>query len=393
MDAPRVADQLRQQLPAAEKLAYFDHAAVAPIPAQTAVAMNHYVEQALYWGDLHWQDWAAGVERARTSAAKLIGAQPHEIAMMSNTTAGISVIAEGFPWQPGDNVVVPINEFPSNLVPWRNLAQRGVQLKLVEVGLDGSLTPEMLESQIDAKTKLVAISWVGFSSGFRCDLDGISQMVHSHGCSLLLDAIQGLGAFPIDVKKLGIDFLASDGHKWMLGPEGAALLYIDSRHLDRLRPLGVGWNSLAGGCFDPGSTQLKHSAARYEGGSTCMVSMLGLGASLELLLELGSHWPESQLAQAVLSNVDHLTRELTAAGFQVEVPSCAENRSGIIGVRWPEADLAGETAYLRARKHLLSHKVAVSVRGGRVRVATHAYNNAQDRERLINGLQEFRHGT
>jgi selenocysteine lyase/cysteine desulfurase len=124
-----------------------------------------------------------------------------------------------------------------------------------------------------------------------------------------------------------------------------------------------------------------------------MVSMLGLGASLELLLELGSHWPESQLAQAVLSNVDHLTRELTAAGFQVEVPSCAENRSGIIGVRWPEADLAGETAYLRARKHLLSHKVAVSVRGGRVRVATHAYNNAQDRERLINGLQEFRHGT
>lgn len=390
MDTQLVADQLRQQLPVTRELAYFDHAAVAPIPAPTALAMNQYVDQALLGGDLHWQDWAAGVERARNCAAKLLGAQPQEIAMMPNTTAGIGVIAEGFPWQPGDNVVVPNNEFPSNLLPWRNLVQRGVRLKSVEVGPDGRLTPEILESQIDARTKLVAISWVGFSSGFRCDLDSISQMVHSHGCQLLVDAIQGLGAFPIDVKKSGIDFLASDGHKWMLGPEGAALLYVDRQHLDRLRPLGVGWNSLASACFDPGSTELKHTTARYEGGSTCMVSMLGLGASLELLLKLGSHLPDSSLAQSLLSNVNLLTQELTSAGFQIEVPSDDKNRSGIIGVRWPEADLAGEAIYLRARKHLLSQKVAVSVRGGRLRVATHAYNNAQDRQRLVGSLQEFR---
>ncbi len=225
----------------------------------------------------------------------------------------------------------------------------------------------------------MALSWVGFSSGYRLDLRTVAELVHGRGALLLVDAIQGLGAFPLDVRVSQIDFLAADGHKWLLGPEGAGVLFVREKWLDLLNPLMMGWNSLADGGFDPSSTQLKTSAARYEGGSTNMPGMLAFEASLNLLLNLGAARSDSPIAAAILENVGLLEDRLKSADFDVHVPAVA-NRSGILGVDWPGAEPVA------ARKHCLANDVILSVRGGRLRVSTHAYNDTADIERLVAAL-------
>jgi cysteine desulfurase / selenocysteine lyase len=375
---------LRAQMPVAERYAYFDHAAVAPIPQAAADRLRWFADEVSCHGDKNWMQWAGIVGRLRTQLARLIHASESEIALVSNTTHGINLIAEGFPWQRGDNVVVPENEFPSNLLPWRNLERRGVELRRLEVPPSGVVSLERLSEIMDARTRLVSVSWVGFSSGYRVDLRAAADLVHQRGALLFVDAIQGLGAFPMDVRSFDIDFLAADGHKWLLGPEGAGLLYVRESLLDLLSPLQLGWNSLADGGFDPSSTQLKKTAARYEGGSTNMPGMLALEASLSVLLDLGADRCDSPIASAILANVDSLAETLSASGFRVYVPNDPERRSGILGVDWPGAEP------LAVRKHCVANNVLLSVRSGRIRISTHAYNDSADIDRLVESLRDAR---
>lgn len=387
----------RGSMPIANRFAYYDHAAVSPLPDGAAQALMSYASQASEMGCVPWLKWAAGVSQLREAAATLIGATTDEIALVNSTTQGINLVAEGFPWKEGDNLVVPDNEFPSNLLPWRNLARRGVELRLVPVPPSGEITPGDIAPLIDSRTRLIAISWVGFLSGFRIDLAAMAELAHSRGCLLSLDAIQGLGAFPIDVRSCGVDFLSADGHKWMLGPEGAGIFYCQREHLNLLQPLGLGWNSLASGGFDPASIAIKDNAARYEGGATNMPGMLGLGASLRLLnehhgLSLNRDLPRplaSPVAAAILENVAELEELLTGAGFVCHLPADPNHRGGILRVSWPEADAVGESAYMEARKHCIARDVVLSVRGGCIRISPHAYNNRDDHERLVAALNSF----
>lgn len=391
MDGPtKVRQRLREEMPISLKFAYFDHAAVSPIPAKTSEAISQFASQATHEGDTRWLEWNASAQKARSLGAAILGAAESEVALVANTTTGIGIVAEGFPWQPGDNIVVPDNEFPSNLLPWRNLVRRGVEFRLVPMPASGEVTAETLRSYLDARTRIVSVSWVGFLSGFRCDLAEISQMVHANGSLLFVDAIQGLGAFPINVHELDIDFLSADGHKWMLGPEGAGLLYVRQKNLDQLAPIGLGWNSLATAGFDPKSVQLKTSAAKFEGGSSNLMGMIALGTSLSILHELGTHQSGSGFHNAILENVEQLNEMLLRNDFQTTLPVQPNNRSGILGIRWPNADAEGDAAYVRARKHLLQQNVVLSVRGNRLRAATHAYNTFEDHSRLLDALVDFR---
>jgi cysteine desulfurase / selenocysteine lyase len=391
MDGPtKVRQRLREEMPISLKFAYFDHAAVSPIPAKTSEAILQFASQATHEGDTRWLEWSASAQKARSLGAAILGAAESEVALVANTTTGIGIVAEGFPWQPGDNIVVPDNEFPSNLLPWRNLLRRGVEVRLVPMPASGEVTAETLRSYLDSRTRIVSVSWVGFLSGFRCDLAEISQLVHGNGSLLFVDAIQGLGAFPINVHELDIDFLSADGHKWMLGPEGAGLLYIREKNLDQLAPIGLGWNSLATAGFDPKSVHLKTSAAKFEGGSSNLMGMIALGTSLSILHELGTHQSGSGFHNAILENVEQLNEMLLRNDFQTTLPVQPNNRSGILGIRWPNADAEGDAAYVQARKHLLQHNVVLSVRGNRLRAATHAYNTFEDHSRLVDALVDFR---
>ncbi len=390
-NSPTAAGQLlRDQMPVSVQFAYFDHAAVAPLPAPSAAAIAKYARQASEQGDVPWLTWSAQVESLRAAAAAFLGAATDEVALVANTTHGIGLVAEGFPWKSGENVVVPDNEFPSNLLPWGALARRGVELRRVPVDPSGVVDLGRLNQAIDAHTRIVSVSWVGFASGYRVDVAAIADVVHQRGALLMLDAIQGLGAFPIDVRQTQVDFLCADGHKWLLGPEGAGLLYIRQQHLDLLQPLGIGWNSLASSGFDPHSQLLKKNAARYEGGSTNMPGMIGFGSSLKLLAGLHQTTSRSSpLAEQVLANASLMAQQLRSADFTVHLPEQREHQSGIVGITWGDPAVP-ESTLAAARKHCLADGVVLSVRGGRLRASTHAYNNVDDIERLVEALVNFR---
>lgn len=371
---------LRAEMPVAQRWAYFDHAAVAPIPQRAADAIRSWCTQALDDGDSRWPEWSQGAEATRDTAARLIGADRDEVALVPNTTAGITLVAEGLDWRPGDNVVTLADEFPSNAYPWLNLASRGVETRRVATD-NGRLNVDDLAAACDERTRIVSVSWVGYATGYRHAVERIAAIAHERGALIMLDAIQGLGALPFDVRQTPVDFLAADGHKWMLGPEGAGIAYIRREHLDRLRPFGVGWHSVVHAAdYARIELDLKPSAARYEGGSQNMVGMLGLGASLELLLQIGLE----NIAAAICDITDRACERLLSLGATIVSDRRPEHRSGIVAF-----ELAGRDP-LAVKKHCLAQQVVLSCRVGRLRISPHAYNNEEDLDRLIEALESVR---
>jgi len=369
-------NDIRRQMPVTQQWAYFDHAAVAPLSLPAQRALQEWAADVAQHGDVHWGHWRKTIEGVREAAARLLNAETAEIALIRNTTEGISLVAEGFPWSPGDNVVVPAEEFPSNRFPWQNLHSRGVEVRTVPTR-DERLELSQLEAACDSRTRIVAISWVGYATGWRNDLHALSEMAHAHGALLFVDGIQGLGVLPLDVKQTPIDFLAADGHKWLLGPEGAGILFVRQEQLDRLRPLGVGWNSVQHARdFSRTEMRLKSSAARYEGGSYGMGLLLALGASLEMLFSSGVN----SLTDRILGITDKLCAGLAATG--ADIVSCRDDhrRSGIVSCIVPGAD--AKTHQQRCR----DAGIVVSCRNGRLRLSPHCYTTHEDLERLLDVL-------
>ncbi len=303
---------------------------MAPLPRRSGEALREWSLDQEHNGVIHWPTWGRKVDQARTSCARLINAEVDEIAFINNTTQGIGLIAEGFPWKPGDSVVTAAEEYPSNLYPWMNLASRGVTLRTVPTRPDGRIWVDDLALAIDSTTKLLTISHVEFASGFRNDLDALSELCRSRGIAFFVNAIQGLGPLTIDVRRTPIDFLAADGHKWLLGPEGAGLLYIRRDWIERLRPIGVGWKSVVSSYNSPGiDFTLKPDASRWEGGTFAMAPLQAFAKSLELFLEIG---PEV-VSQRILDRAEAV-REIARVGrldgLRVEPPRrrCRDRRAG-----------------------------------------------------------------
>lgn len=377
VDATGQWSEFRRQMPVADRWAYLDHAAVAPLPAPARDALARWAEEAALNGDTCYSQWAARVEQLRTVAAEMINAEREEISLVRSTTEGINLVSEGFPWQPGDNVVTRADEFPSNQYPWLHLADRGVEVRRVATD-EGKLDPDRLAAACDRRTRIVTISWVAYASGWRHDVNQLARIAHDCGALLFLDAIQGLGVFPLDVKQTPVDFLAADGHKWLLGPEGAGVFFLRREHLDLLRPTGVGWNSVVHAHdFSRIELRFKHSAARYEGGSPNTGGMTALGASMELLCRFGME----AIGRRVLRLTDLACRRLGQIGAVIRSHRRGPEKSGIVTFEMPGRDPQA------LRQSCLEHRVALSCRGGRLRISPHAYNNASDIDRLIDALR------
>jgi selenocysteine lyase/cysteine desulfurase len=379
-------ERLRSLMPAAERAAYFDHAAMAPLPRPTAEAFEKWLREAVEIGGPVWGQWVRGVERMRAAAARMIGADADEIALVGNTTAGISLVADGLDWKVGDNVVTLADEFPSNVYPWMNLAARGVETRRVATDVSGRLDLDRLAQAIDGRTRIVTVSWIGYATGYRHDIAKIVEIAHERGALLFLDAIQGLGAFPIDVGAFGVDFMAAGGHKWMLGPEGAGIVYIRREYLERLRPQGSGWHSVVPGQeFTHIELNLRKTAARYEGGSQNNAGFLALGASLELLSQLGAE----SVAASILDITELACERLAKFGAKIVTDRRpdhrnGEQRSGIIAFEIPGQDP------MALKKHAMTQNVVFACRAGRLRISPHAYNNEEDLDRLVDALASFR---
>jgi selenocysteine lyase/cysteine desulfurase len=370
-------DRLREaEFPVTRRWAYFDHAAVAPLTRRAGDMLRAWAEEQEQNGVVHWPAWEERLEGIRDAIATLLRADRDEIAFINSTTQGIGLIAEGFPWQAGDNVVIPAEEYPSNIYPWMNLADRGVSVRLAP-SRDGRIWPEDLADAMDRRTRVLAISHVEFASGFRNDLDLLAELCHARGIALFVDAIQGLGPLRIDVRKTPIDFLAADGHKWLLGPEGAGLLYVRRDWIERLRPIGVGWHSVVGSYNSPEvDFRLKPNAQRWEGGSFNMAGLQALGASVGLLLEIGPEAVSGRILDRAVA-----VRELAArADWRVTGSRRPEDRSGIVAI---EHDDVPAPDAARALRH---QGIAVCARRGKLRISPHIYNDDDDLGRLREAL-------
>jgi selenocysteine lyase/cysteine desulfurase len=364
-------ESLDREFPVRKHLVYLNHAAVAPLPRRVADAMIAHVENARDRGAADWRRAFGDVEKTRAKAARFIGAATEEVAFLPNTSWAVNLVALAFPWREGDNVVTDDMEFPSNSYPWRALESRGVECR-VGKNRGGRITFDDIAARVDARTRLVAVSWVAFHNGWVFPLAEIATFCRERGILLFVDAIQGLGAMPLDVKSAGIGVLAADAHKWLYGPEGCAVFYVSEEARDRVPAIVSGWWSLKmeGNYLDYRGAPYA-SARRYEPGTLPIDHVRGLSASLDLLDEIG----REAVRERVLGLVRALAKGLAARGWTITSPEPLA--SGILAAVPPGGEVFKWAKALEARG------VIVAPREGAVRFSPHAGNDQREIERVL----------
>jgi cysteine desulfurase / selenocysteine lyase len=366
-------DRYRSQFPVTESLVYMNHAAVSPLSRRVRDAMVGLLDEVHQRGAENWQQWVRTYDTARRSLAQLLNADPGEIALTKNTSEGVSTFANGLEWRPGDEIVSIEGEFPSNYYAWKALEKRGVVLRLVQPQR-GFVSHESIVSALSSRTRVVAVSFVDYLSGLRLDLEKLGQACAAQGCLLFVDAIQGLGAFPLDVKAAQIAGLAADGHKWLLGPEGAGVLYVNRQVMERVTPTEVGWWGVRHWAdFTKRELSWRDDARRYECGTLNTVGIYGLGAAVDFLLEAGI----PNIAERVLDLTDRLRRGLLDRGHSVFGPQAREEASGIVSFVPRQGTAEG------LLESFLAHRVQVAARCGMVRVSPHFYNTEAEIDRVL----------
>lgn len=359
----------RELFPVTKNLIYFNHAAVGPLSVRAYEAMERFARDQREFGALHWREWYAEYEHLRAAAARLIGAEPREIAILKNTSEGISFVAEGLRWREGDNVVTTALEFPSNWTPWKHLERRGVEVRLAALP-----TVEAIVPLIDERTRVVTVSSVAFHNGFAADLVAIGDLCVARNVLFCVDAIQSVGVLPIDVRRANIAFLAADGHKWMCGSEGAAIFYVAAEHRDELDVIENGWTNIdRRGKFILAPTDLLPDARRFEAGSLNSSGVYGLRAAIDLLLEIGIE----TIAARALAVAARLAEGLEAVGWGVASPKPIA--SAIVGATPPGV----ERTLLQWHRLLEENGVVCAPREGLLRFSPHFYNDESEVERII----------
>lgn len=369
-------DRIREDFPVTQQWIYMNHAGVAPISRRVSRSVNGLLRDVAQNGMAGASKWERVCGRTRALAARLIGADPSEIAFLKNTTEGILTVANGLPWRPGDNVVVADRDFPSNLYPWLNLESRGVETRRVPE-VEGRIPTGRLFSAVDRRTRLLSISSVQFASGFRHDLKTVGDFCRQHDLLFFVDAIQSLGALRFQAAEFGIDFVSADGHKWLLGLEGAGVFYCARRAMKRLGIANLGWASVVNPMdFLSYDTTPLPDARRFESGTLNTAGIYGLKACFELIEEVGPEAIESR----VLMLTDRLCSGLEAHGFHVVSSRSPGEKSGIVTVRHPDF-----TAHALLER-LSKRGIVAAVRGGGLRLSPHFYNTEKEVDVVLETL-------
>lgn len=369
---PALWERYAHQFPVRDRLVYLNHAAVAPLVRPAAEAMQWLAQDCLEFGSLHYDRWLAAYQGLRVAAARLVGAEPAEIALVKNTSEGIATVAMGLDWRTGDRMVGFREEFPANYFPWKRLEEKGVAVTWLSVE-----DPLDRIDQACKGAKLLSISFVQFLSGYRAPIQKIGEICRRNNCIFLVDAIQGLGAFPVDAHTWGIDALAADGHKWMLGPEGCGILYINRALQDRVEPVEFGWTNVAQYAdYSSRDMALRQDAGRYECGTLNTIGCFGLRAAIEFLLEVGP----GEIAPVVQNLGDRIATGVVAKGYQVLGNRTPETGAGIVSFRKPGID-AGEIV-----RKLRAAGIVAAPRSGWIRTSPHFYISPDEIDRLLDEL-------
>lgn len=364
--------QLEQEFPLDPDVVYLNHAAVAPWPKRTADAISAFARENASQGALDYPRWMTVEQRLRERLARLLSCQNDDVALLKNTSEGLSLVAQGLEWQAGDNIVGIANEFPSNRIVWEALNDQGVEFRAVDVNTE--INPEAaLLAACDTQTRLLAVSSAHYITGQTLDLAKLGAACRQRDILFCVDAIQTLGAWPIDVVHCQIDFLAADGHKWLLGPEGLAVFYCRPELREQLKLRQFGWHMLA----DPGDYLTPQrtpspTARRFECGSPNMLGTFGLEASLAVLEEIGF----GRVGDHVSIKIGYLWEQIDAIpGVEVLSPSDPARQSGIFSFRIQEQD--SDAIY----RQLMQEKIVCACRGGGIRFSPHCYT--PDRKSVV----------
>lgn len=361
------------EFPVREHCLYLNHAAVAPLPRRVAAAMHARVAEQETWGSRGWRDWQQTLLSVRSLAADLVGAAPADVSIVPNTSIGLSILAQGFPWQRGDAVLVGEEEFAANVAPWLALSSRGV--KVIRYATpQGRILPETVVPLLKPPVRLLALSWVAFHTGWVAPVAELARLAREREITVVLDAIQGLGVLPDRMADLAVDAVVADGHKWLLGPEGAGLLVTRPELRARLKPVLAGWtntvrdnNSMLLSSYQP-----FEDGRRFEPGTLPTVLLAGLASALELLLEAEL----SAVHERVSLHCRTITHALLQLGWEVASPGSGHPIAGIVAGRHPFLP-ADEVA-----RRLHTRQIEVSARQGLVRFSPHFYATIGELEAL-----------
>jgi cysteine desulfurase/selenocysteine lyase len=368
--------RVRRLYPVTRNLIYFNHAAVSPLSTRAVKTLERQAREQMGYAVEREDLWEERAEKGRRLAAKLLNAGPGEIAFVKNTTEGLNLFARGLNWKKGDNVVLPRVEFPANVYPWLSLESKGVRLKFVnERG--GRIDAGDIEQAIDRRTRVVAMSFVEFSSGYRNDLERIGRICRKRGAHLVVDGIQGVGALRLDVKKCHISAMSAAGHKWLMSPQGTGIFYCRAGVMRNLEHPMPGWMSVVGWedyyNFD---YTLFNDSRRYESAQRNLLGLAALMESLGLIDELGIR----DIERRILDITDYLCDLLGKRGFEVFSSRRDGEKSGIVSFYMKGRDPD------RVREMLRRKRIIISARDGRLRVSPHYYNSFEEVERFVKAL-------
>lgn len=367
-------ENLDREFPVRRNLVYFNHAAVTPLPRRVADAIEAHTENTKLRGAADWRRWYSDIERAREKTAAFLGADRLEIAFLPSTSWGLNLVAQAFDWKPGDNVVGDDMEFPANIYPWMLLEKRGVELRLAK-NRGGRVTAEDIAARIDARTRIVAVSWVAFHNGWVYPIHEIGRLCRERGILFVVDAIQGLGVLPLDVSQTPVDVLVADAHKWLLGAEACAVFYVAESARDKLPPpFGGWWNIRTEKSYLDYGLDFHPGGRRYEAGSMPTAQIMGLDAALDLLTAMG----QPAVRDRTLATRAALSAGLAARGWRIATPEPLA--SGILAAVPPGGDDR------RMAKELEKRGIIVSPREGAVRFSPHAYNDTSEVSRLLESV-------
>ena len=369
------------EFPLDSDLAYLNHAAVAPWPQRTRDAVIAFADQNIAQGAADYPAWLRQEHQLRRQLKALIGAASvDEIALVKNTSEALSFIAYGLDWVAGDQILTSQEEFPSNMIPWESLSERGVEL--VKVDLQASTDPtEALIQCITDKTRLLTISSVQYASGTAVDLNRLGAACQARGILFCVDAIQSLGAFPFDVEACQADFVVADGHKWMLGPEGLGLFYCRRSRLESLSLNEYGWHMVeAMGQYDRSEWEVASSARRFECGSPNMLGIHALSASLSLILETGIE----SIAEQIRERIQYIQQAVDSrANLYLLARHDQSACSGIVVFN------SHDVVAAELHPFLMSKRVICALRGGGIRFSPHFYTPLDAIDQAFEWIDRF----
>lgn len=368
------------RFPALQNSIYLNHAAVAPWPQVTADAVQAFAAENARQGTLNYPHWLTVEQALREQARELLNAPAAgDIALVKNTSEGLSFVAYGLNWREGDNVVGIRQEFPSNRYVWQSLANQGVEFRQLDLRERPADPETALLALCDARTRLISISAVQYTNGLRMDLAKIGEFCRAKDILFCVDAIQQIGAIPFDVQQIQADFAVADGHKWMLGPEGLALFYVRREALEQLRLTQYGWH-MAEGLTDYSMEDYQPAldARRFECGSPNMLGIHALHASLGVLLKTGMATVWEQLSARVKYLLDGLQ---ALPDMEILSDLRAERRSGIVTFRSRRE--TNEALFQR----LQTQGIFCATRGGGIRLSPHFYTPFAQLQQVLDVLK------